>query len=191
MGQKQPCGECGSRGTIHWKHCSQFHIKEFETWPRKEKQQNGVWYALYKDETGRPQRVSLRTRNNNEADVKYTRLLENVSKGVLGFEPNPKAYPFSEAVQRYLDDGTADLAPTTLQRYKEALNNHLKPYFKTISLRAINPRQVLEYIRYRRKAKAAPYTLLKRLARLRGYVTVRTTLSGTPMPRSPAKREQI
>ena len=91
------------------------------------------------------------------------RLLENVSKGVLGFDPNPKAFPFSAAVDKYLEHGVTDLAPSTLQRYTEAIDNHLKPYFGKLSLRAIKPNTVLTYVRCREKQKVAPFTIHKEL----------------------------
>jgi len=133
---------------------------KYEKWPRLIKR-GDYYHALYKDESGVPHRVSLKTANFNEASTKYNRLLENVAKGILGFDPNPKAYPFSRAVDQYLQDGVADLAGSTLKRYKEALDNHLKPYFKKISLRAIKPSTVLAYIRFRQKSKVAPFTIHK------------------------------
>jgi integrase len=138
-------------------------VKEYETWPRLVKQENGYYYALYKDEGGQKHRASLKTQNFNEASTKYNRLLENVAKGILGFDPNPKAFPCSQAIEKYLKEGTADLAPTTLQRYKEAINNHLKPYFGKMSLRAVKPSAVLAYVRFRQAKKVAPFTIHKEL----------------------------
>lgn len=135
-------------------------MKKYEKWPRLIKR-GDYYHALYKDEGGVSHRVSLKTANFNEASTKYNRLLQNVAKGVLGFDPNPKVYPFSNAVDQYLQDGVADLAGSTLKRYKEAIDNHLKPYFKKTSLRAIKPSTVLAYIRFRQKAKVAPFTIHK------------------------------
>jgi hypothetical protein len=118
-------------------------VKAYEAWPRLIKRDNGYYYAFYQDDGGRKHRLSLKTQNFNEASRKYNRLLENVAKGVLGFDPNPKIFLCREAIERYLEGGIADLAPSTVQRYKEAINNHLKPYFGKMSLRAIKPSTVL------------------------------------------------
>jgi hypothetical protein len=138
-------------------------VKEYETWPRLVKHENGYYYALYQDEGGQKHRTSLKTQNFNEASSKYNRLLENVSKGILGFDPNPKTYPCSKGIEKYLQEGTADLAKSTLQRYKEAINNHLKPYFGKMSLRAVKPSTVLAYVRHRQTKKVAPFTIHKEL----------------------------
>jgi site-specific recombinase XerD len=108
-------------------------------------------------------RVSLKTQNFNQASSEYNRPLENVAKGVLGFDPNPKAFLCSQAIDRYLETGIADLAPSTLKRYQEAIENHLKPYFGKMSLRAIRPSTVLSYVRFRQAKKVAPFTIHKEL----------------------------
>src|SRR5262249_52688776 len=110
------------------------NVSEYEKWPRLVRHQNGTFYAFYKDESGQMHRVSLKTQNFNLASSKYNRLLENVAKGVLGFDPNPKAFLCSQAIDKYLETGIADLAPSTLKRYNEAIENHLKPYFGKMSL---------------------------------------------------------
>ena len=138
-------------------------VTEYERWPRLIKHDNGYYYACYKDEGGQKHRDSLKTQNFNEASRKYNRLLENVAKGVLGFDPNPRTFLCNEAIEKYLENGTADLASTTLQRYKEAITNHLKPYFGKMSLRAIKPSTVLAYIRFRQLKKVAPFTIHKEL----------------------------
>src|ERR1041385_5648592 len=138
-------------------------VKEYEKWPRLIKQENGYYYAFYKDEGGQQHRVSLKTQNFNEASSKYNRLLENVSKGILGFDPNPKTFPTSQAIEQYLKNGVADLAASTLKRYMEAIHNHLKPYFGKMSVRAIKPSTVLAYVRFRQAKKVAPFTIHKEL----------------------------
>ena len=138
-------------------------MKRYEKWPRLVKEKNGYYYALYKDEGGQQNRTSLKTQNFNEASRHYNRLLENVSKGILGFDPNPKSFPCNHAIDKYLEIGVADLAPSTLKRYKEAISNHLKPYFGKMSLRAIKPSTVLAYVRFRQAKKVAPFTIHKEL----------------------------
>src|SRR5215471_17122371 len=138
-------------------------VPQYEKWPRLIKQTSGYYYAFYKDEGGQQHRVSLKTQNFNEASSKYNRLLENVAKGILGFNPNPKAFPCSQAIDKYLREGMNDLAASTRQRYKEAIDNHLKPCFGKMSLRAIKPSTVLAYVRNRQAKKVAPFTIHKEL----------------------------
>ncbi len=140
-------------------------MKQYEKWPRLVKRlggkfyeegnwpKAGTFYALWRDEGQKHHHTSLKTGNLTEATGKYNRLLENVSKGVLGFTVNPKSFPFPEAVDMYLRDGVANLAPSTLKRYKEALGKNIKPFFKTMSVRAIKPKTIVEYLQFRRKSE--------------------------------------
>src|SRR5256885_11359139 len=83
----------------------------YDDWPSKEKADNGFWYAFYRDAHGQPHRVSLKTKNENQANSRYQDLMEQVDRGVLHYSPRPKALPFSEMVDRYLNEGAGRLRP--------------------------------------------------------------------------------
>jgi integrase len=67
-------------------------------------------------------------------------------------------------VDRYLEEGTADLSPQTVRRHKQVFKNQLKPHFKKSSVKAIGPRELVKYIRMRQKEEAAPNTIHKEIA---------------------------
>ena len=60
---------------------------QYGDWPRKEKADNGFWYAFYRDAHGQPHRVSLKTKNENQANSRYQDLMEQVDRGVLHYSP--------------------------------------------------------------------------------------------------------
>ena len=87
-------------------------------WPRREKADNGYWYAFYRDAHGHPHRVSLSTKNENQANSRYQDLMEQVDRGILHYSPRPKAMPFSEMVDRYLREGAGNLKPKSRERHE-------------------------------------------------------------------------
>jgi integrase/recombinase XerD len=144
---------------------------QYEDWPRKEKAYNGYWYALYRDAHGQPHRVSLKTKNENQANSRYQDLMEQVDRGVLHYSPRPKAMPFSEMVDRYVKEGAGNLKPKSRERHEGCFKLHLVPYFKTQSIKAIGVKDVAAYIRLRQKKGAAPSTIFKELAALSAVFT--------------------
>jgi len=82
-----------------------------------------------------------------------------------------------------MEDGTLDLAPSSVTRHQFALK-HLERFFGTESLTRIGPEKVLDYITARRRAGASPNTLHKETALLsaifRFYVQ-RQILPGNPV----------
>jgi integrase len=143
----------------------------YDDWPRKEKADNGYWYAFYRDAHGQPHRVSLKTKNENQANSRYQDLMEQVDRGVLHYSPRPKAMPFSEVVERYLNEGAGNLKPKSRERHEGCFKLHLVPHFKTQSIKAIGVKDVAAYIRLRQKKGAAPSTIFKELAALSAVFT--------------------
>ena len=119
---------------------------QYGDWPRKEKADNGFWYAFYRDAHGQPHRVSLKTKNENQANSRYQDLMEQVDRGVLHYSPRPKALPFSEMVDRYLSEGAGRLRPKSRERHEGCFKLHLVPYFKSQSIKAIGVKDVAAYI---------------------------------------------
>ena len=144
---------------------------QYGDWPRKEKADNGFWYAFYRDAHGQPHRVSLKTKNENQANSRYQDLMEQVDRGVLHYSPRPKALPFSEMVDRYLNEGAGRLRPRSRERHEGCFKLHLVPYFKTLSIKAIGVKDVAAYIRSREKKGAAANTIYKELAALSAVFT--------------------
>src|SRR5262249_21208591 len=138
----------------------------YKKYPRLEKALNGYFYAYYVNAEGIRQRKSLRERNELRAQAKFVKLLRDVDRGILGFHTMPRAIPFPLAVQRYLEQGTSHLQEASLVRHRFSLEKHLIPQFAKLSLKAIGPQAVLEYIRTRENAGAAPNTVYKELAAL-------------------------
>ena len=144
---------------------------QYGDWPRKEKADNGFWYAFYRDAHGQPHRVSLKTKNENQANSRYQDLMEQVDRGVLHYSPRPKALPFSEMVDRDLNEGAGRLRPKSRERHEGCFKLHLVPYFKTLSIKAIGVKDVAAYIRFREKKGAAANTIYKELAALSAVFT--------------------
>ena len=138
---------------------------KYKQWPRLEKRGRS-YYAYYIDANGRKQQKSLKERNELRAQAKFTKLLEDVDRGVLGFSRTPQALPFDEMVDRYLAEGTADLSPQSIRRHKQVFKNQLKPHFKKASVKSIGPREIVKYIRMRQEQGAAPNTIHKEIAGL-------------------------
>src|SRR5262245_16265151 len=134
-------------------------------WPRLEKRRRS-YYAYYIDADGRKQQKSLKERNELRAQAKFTKLLEDVDRGVLGFSRTPQILHFNEMVARFLEEGATDLAPQTIRRHKQVFKNQLIPYFKKTSIKAIGPRGLVKYIRMRQNDGVAPNTIHKEIAAL-------------------------
>jgi hypothetical protein len=116
------------------------------------------------DAAGKRQRKSLNERNELRANSNFTKLLQEVDRGVLGFSRTPQVLHFDEMVDRYLEEGTADLSPQSFRRHKQVFKNQLKPHFKKTSVKAIGPRELVKYVRMRQKEGAAPNTIHKEIA---------------------------
>ena len=138
----------------------------YKRYPYLKKHENGVYYGYYVDAAGARQRRSLRTRDQVQALAKFTQLLRDVDRGVLGFSRLPQKLPFQEIVVLYQKDGVLDLSPATIDRHNFCFKNHLIPHFKKISIKAITPKRILNYIRQRQRAGVAPNTIHKELAAL-------------------------
>ena len=137
----------------------------YKPWPRLERLGKS-YYAYYTDAAGKKQRKSLKERNELRAQAKFTKLLQDVDRGVLGFSRTPQVLPFDEMVDRYLEEGTADLSPQSIRRHKQVFKNQLKPHFKKASVKVIGPREIVKYVRMRQKEGAAPNTIHKEIAGL-------------------------
>jgi hypothetical protein len=133
-------------------------------------------------------RKSLRTRNERFADVKFSRLIEDLDKGVIGFSLKPKPVNFVEFARTYLVDGVHDLAPASRQRHRQNLfgivkardgdgfvdrTGHLVEFFAGRDFKSIGPKDVIRYINHRRRQNSSPNTILKELATLLSNVPVR------------------
>ena len=104
--------------------------KEYRKYPYKERYPNPEnprhpFYAFFRL-NGVKIRKSLRTRNERFADVKFSRLIEDLDKGVIGFSLKPKPVNFVEFARTYLVDGVHDLAPASRQRHRQNLFGILK-----------------------------------------------------------------
>jgi integrase/recombinase XerC len=97
--------------------------------------------------------------------------MEQVDRGVLPYSPRPKALPFSEMVNHYLNEGAGRLRPKSRERHEGCLRLHLVPYFKTQAIKAIGGKDVAAYIRFREKKRAAANTIYKELAALSAVFT--------------------
>src|SRR5437867_13419347 len=124
-----------------------------------------------RDAHGQPHRVSLKTKNENQANSRYQDFMEQVDRGVLHYSPRPKALPFSEMVDRYLNEGAGRLRPRSRERHEGCFKLHLVPYFKTLSIKVIGVKDVAAYIRFREKKGAAANTIYKELAALSAVFT--------------------
>lgn len=120
------------------------------TWPRMEREPNGIWYGYFFDPVrGKKRIVSLGTRNEDEA---YERFVQ-ARKGVAAFKKRPEYESFKSVAEKflvYLD--TADhLSPETIRRYKLGIANAL-PYFAKCSIHAVT-RRMIKNFKNDRKAK--------------------------------------
>lgn len=140
------------------------------TTPWLETRTNGVYYAFWYDEQSREtKRVSLRTRDSDEAQVRFAEFL------LTGHEirrPRSKNLTISQALDDYYDEhvlvNCADSA-----RQEDAIK-HLKEFFKDRPLDAIDVPLSQEYARARttgligggkrrKNKKAAPSTIRREL----------------------------
>ena len=74
---------------------------KYKPWPRLERLGKS-YYAYYTDAAGKKQRKSLKERNELRAQAKFTKLLQDVDRGVLGFSRTPQVLPFDEMVDAIL-----------------------------------------------------------------------------------------
>ena len=159
--------------------------KQYRKYPYKERYPNPEnprhpFYAFFRL-NGVKTRRSLRTRNERFADVKFSRLIEDLDKGVIGFSLKPKPVNFVEFARTYLVDGVHDLAPASRQRHRQNLfgivkardgdgfvdgTGHLVEFFTGRDFKSIGPKDVIRYINNRRRQNSSPNTILKELATL-------------------------
>ena len=145
---------------------------------------NGVWYAHIILEDGTRDIVSLHERNRIRAEAKFRKIEEEIHSKIIGLPRIPVSLPLNQAADRYLAEGTLDLAETSIERHRWSIKKHLVPYFGKESLTRIGPQRILDYITARRRAGAAPNTIHKEKAALSSifsFFVDREMLPGNPV----------
>jgi hypothetical protein len=128
--------------------------------------------------------ISLRERNKIRAEAKFRRLEEEIHAKVIGLPRIPVSLPFGKAAERYLAEGTFDLAEASIERHRWSINKHLIPYFGRESLTRIGPQRILDYITTRKRAGTPPNTIHKEKAALSfifSFCVDREMLPGNPV----------
>jgi integrase len=159
-------------------------MKEYEHYPYMRLRSNGVWYAYVILEDGTRDIISLRERNKVRAEAKFRKLEEQIHAKIIGLPRIPVSLPFALAAERYLEEGTLDLAETSVERHRWAIAKHLVPYFGRESLTRIGPQRIIDYITGRKRAGAAPNTIHKEKAALSAifsFLVDREMLPGNPV----------
>ncbi len=145
---------------------------------------HGVYYAHVILEDGTRDIVSLRERNKIRAEAKFRRLEEEIHSRIIGLPRIPVSLPFAQAAERYLEEGTFDLAETSVERHRWSIKKHLIPFFGKESLTRIGPQRILDYITATKRVGAAPNTIHKEKAALSsifGFYVDREMLPGNPV----------
>lgn len=100
------------------------------------------YYAVIyrgKDENGKQIRDWHNTKceDKKEAEKKKREILTSLDKGMY-VEPHKKS--FSEFILQWLDEDIKyTCEPTTYESYKQTINKHIVPYFKSIELQKLQP----------------------------------------------------
>lgn len=159
-------------------------MKKYEHYPFMRQRSNGLWYAHVILEDGTRDIISLRERNKIRAEAKFRKLEEEIHAKIIGLPRIPTSLPFTTAADRYLAEGTLDLAESSVERHCWAIHKHLVPYFGKESLTRIGPQRILDYITARKRAGAAPNTIHKEKAALSSifsFYVDREMLPGNPV----------
>jgi len=126
----------------------------------------------------------LHERNRIRAEAKFRKIEEEIHAKIIGLPRIPVSLPFNQAADRYLTEGTLDLAKTSIERHRWAITKHLVPYFGKESLTRIGPQRILDYITARKGTGAAPNTIHKEKAALSSifsFFVDREMLPGNPV----------
>lgn len=131
----------------------------------KRHHQSRYWFAVFYDRFGKRQMKPLHTKNRDEAERKFARLLADVKRG-LDAEFRPEQVTLPVAVRQYLTEGTSHLLPASIDRHERSFRVHVLPFFKGYSVRAIDAEAVEKFIAYRIRQGAAAATIHKEVMAL-------------------------
>ncbi len=103
--------------------------KTYQAYQYFKKWGSGVYHAFVAHD-GRRRRLSLRTKDFDEANDRFPRLLDNLKYGIVNFEKPRERISFVGIAQEYLEEAAqtagADktrmaLSPTTILRHRQAI----------------------------------------------------------------------